>query len=128
VVCAPGSTSSHKKFKAEIYVLAKVTSAPVTWRTKPHWTVSLLWQWCCLLPCYLTHTRPAWCCLLPCYLTHTRPAQCVTSWLTQDEGGRHTPFFSNYRPQFFIRTSDVTGTVNLPADVQMARSSHSRSV
>jgi translation elongation factor EF-Tu-like GTPase len=113
VVCAPGSTSSHKKFKAEIYVLAKVTSAPVTLRTKPHWTVSLLWQWCCLLPCYLTHTRPA---------------QCVTSWLTQDEGGRHTPFFSNYRPQFFIRTSDVTGTVNLPADVQMARSSHSRSV
>lgn len=39
--------------------------------------------------------------------------------LKQDEGGRHTPFFSNYRPQFFIRTADVTGTVTLPKDVEM---------
>ncbi len=34
--------------------------------------------------------------------------------LTKEEGGRHTPFFKNYRPQFFIRTADVTGTVILP--------------
>lgn len=39
--------------------------------------------------------------------------------LAKDEGGRHTPFFTNYRPQFFIRTSDVTGTITLPDDVQM---------
>lgn len=38
----------------------------------------------------------------------------------QEEGGRHTPFFKNYRPQFFIRTADVTGTVTLPKDVEMA--------
>ena len=39
--------------------------------------------------------------------------------LSKDEGGRHTPFFTNYRPQFYFRTSDVTGTLTLPAGVEM---------
>jgi elongation factor Tu len=39
--------------------------------------------------------------------------------LSKDEGGRHTPFFTNYRPQFYFRTSDVTGTVALPQGVEM---------
>jgi elongation factor Tu len=39
--------------------------------------------------------------------------------LTKDEGGRHTPFFDKYRPQFYFRTTDVTGTVNLPEGVEM---------
>jgi elongation factor Tu len=39
--------------------------------------------------------------------------------LSKDEGGRHTPFFSNYRPQFYFRTTDVTGAVSLPAGVEM---------
>ena len=39
--------------------------------------------------------------------------------LSQDEGGRHTPFFSNYRPQFFFRTADITGSVELLDDAQM---------
>ena len=39
--------------------------------------------------------------------------------LTKEEGGRHTPFFSNYRPQFYFRTTDVTGTVTLPSGVEM---------
>jgi len=39
--------------------------------------------------------------------------------LTKDEGGRHTPFFNNYRPQFYFRTTDVTGVVNLPDGVEM---------
>ena len=39
--------------------------------------------------------------------------------LSKDEGGRHTPFFGNYRPQFYFRTTDVTGMVELPADVEM---------
>ena len=39
--------------------------------------------------------------------------------LTQDEGGRHTPFFGNYRPQFYFRTTDVTGTVQLPSGTEM---------
>jgi elongation factor Tu len=39
--------------------------------------------------------------------------------LTKDEGGRHTPFFSNYRPQFYFRTTDVTGAVELPSGTEM---------
>ena len=39
--------------------------------------------------------------------------------LTKDEGGRHTPFFNNYRPQFYFRTTDVTGVIALPEGVEM---------
>jgi elongation factor Tu len=39
--------------------------------------------------------------------------------LSKDEGGRHTPFFANYRPQFYLRTTDVTGTIELPKDTEM---------
>ena len=39
--------------------------------------------------------------------------------LTKDEGGRHTPFFNGYRPQFYLRTTDVTGVATLPEGVEM---------
>ncbi len=39
--------------------------------------------------------------------------------LSKDEGGRHTPFFANYRPQFYFRTTDVTGSIKLPEGVEM---------
>ena len=39
--------------------------------------------------------------------------------LSKDEGGRHTPFFNNYRPQFYFRTTDVTGNIKLPEGVEM---------
>lgn len=39
--------------------------------------------------------------------------------LTKEEGGRHTPFFNGYRPQFYFRTTDVTGVVDLPAGTEM---------
>src|SRR5699024_474850 len=39
--------------------------------------------------------------------------------LSKDEGGRHTPFFANYRPQFYFRTTDVTGVIELPEGVEM---------
>ena len=39
--------------------------------------------------------------------------------LTKDEGGRHTPFFNGYRPQFYFRTTDVTGVANLPDGTEM---------
>jgi elongation factor Tu len=39
--------------------------------------------------------------------------------LSKDEGGRHTPFFNNYRPQFYFRTTDVTGAVELPSGTEM---------
>ena len=44
---------------------------------------------------------------------------CEAYILTKDEGGRHTPFFSNYRPQFYFRTTDVTGSVKLPEGTEM---------
>ncbi|MBK8556435.1 MAG: elongation factor Tu [Lewinellaceae bacterium] len=59
VICKPGSVKPHKRFKCQVYVLAK------------------------------------------------------------EEGGRHTPFFNKYRPQFYFRTTDVTGEVKLPANVEM---------
>ena len=45
--------------------------------------------------------------------------QCECYILTKEEGGRHTPFFSNYRPQFYFRTTDVTGSIELPAGTEM---------
>src|SRR5271168_4504045 len=45
--------------------------------------------------------------------------QCEAYVLTKEEGGRHTPFFGNYRPQFYFRTTDVTGTVHLPEGTEM---------
>jgi elongation factor Tu len=39
--------------------------------------------------------------------------------LTKEEGGRHTPFFNNYRPQFYFRTTDVTGSIELPEGTEM---------
>ncbi|MCP4923523.1 MAG: elongation factor Tu [bacterium] len=49
---------------------------------------------------------------------HTK-FECEAYILKKDEGGRHTPFFSNYRPQFYFRTTDVTGSVELPSGVEM---------
>ncbi len=45
--------------------------------------------------------------------------ECEIYVLSKDEGGRHTPFFNNYRPQFYFRTTDVTGSVTLPAGTEM---------
>ena len=49
---------------------------------------------------------------------HTK-FMCEAYILSKEEGGRHTPFFSNYRPQFYFRTTDVTGQVVLPAGTEM---------
>ena len=49
---------------------------------------------------------------------HTK-FECEAYILTKEEGGRHTPFFSNYRPQFYFRTTDVTGSVELPSGTEM---------
>ena len=49
---------------------------------------------------------------------HTK-FRCEAYILTKEEGGRHTPFFSNYRPQFYFRTTDVTGSVVLPEGTEM---------
>jgi elongation factor Tu len=49
---------------------------------------------------------------------HTK-FECEVYVLSKDEGGRHTPFFNGYRPQFYFRTTDVTGSVELPAGTEM---------
>ena len=52
-------------------------------------------------------------------LRRTRSSKCEAYILTKEEGGRHTPFFTNYRPQFYFRTTDVTGSVELPDGTEM---------
>jgi elongation factor Tu len=55
----------------------------------------------------------------PKSITPHKKFKCNVYVLKKEEGGRHTPFFSNYRPQFYIRTTDVTGVLELPEDVKM---------
>ena len=55
----------------------------------------------------------------PGSVTCHKKFKCQVYVLTKDEGGRHTPFFNNYRPQFYFRTTDVTGECVLPAGVEM---------
>lgn len=55
----------------------------------------------------------------PASITPHKKFNCQVYVLSKEEGGRHTPFFANYRPQFYFRTTDVTGIVNLPEGVQM---------
>ena len=53
------------------------------------------------------------------HVHHIRSLKAAVYVLTKEEGGRHKPFFTGYRPQFFFRTTDVTGTVTLPEGVEM---------
>jgi elongation factor Tu len=55
----------------------------------------------------------------PGSITPHRKFKCEVYVLTKEEGGRHTPFFSNYRPQFYFRTTDVTGSIKLPEGTEM---------
>jgi len=55
----------------------------------------------------------------PGSITPHKKFECESYVLSKDEGGRHTPFFNNYRPQFYFRTTDVTGIITLPAGVEM---------
>jgi elongation factor Tu len=55
----------------------------------------------------------------PSSITPHTKFKCEAYVLNKDEGGRHTPFFSNYRPQFYFRTTDVTGSVELPSGTEM---------
>src|SRR4029079_6467201 len=55
----------------------------------------------------------------PCSITPHTKFKAEAYVLTKEEGGRHTPFFTGYRPQFYFRTTDVTGVANLPEGVEM---------
>ena len=50
---------------------------------------------------------------------HIQNSKHKFTYLTKEEGGRHTPFFNGYRPQFYFRTTDVTGVIELPAGTEM---------
>lgn len=56
---------------------------------------------------------------LPGSITPHKKFECEVYVLTKDEGGRHTPFFKGYKPQFYVRTTDVTGSVELPEGTEM---------
>ena len=55
----------------------------------------------------------------PGTITPHKQFECEVYVLSKDEGGRHTPFFKGYRPQFYFRTTDVTGSCELPSGVEM---------
>src|SRR3979490_2995443 len=55
----------------------------------------------------------------PASITPHAKFECEVHVLSKEEGGRHTPFFNNYRPQFYFRTTDVTGSVELPKGTEM---------
>src|SRR3989454_2805877 len=55
----------------------------------------------------------------PASITPHTKFECEVYVLSKEEGGRHTPFFPGYRPQFYFRTTDVTGSVELPAGTEM---------
>ena len=55
----------------------------------------------------------------PASIKPSKSAEAQVYVLTKEEGGRHTPFFTGYKPQFYIRTTDVTGDIHLPSGVEM---------
>jgi len=60
-----------------------------------------------------------WCWPRPARLRRTRISRVRFTFCPKEEGGRHTPFFKGYRPQFYFRTTDVTGVAELPEGVEM---------
>ena len=72
--------------------------------------------------CFAASTGKGWsadrCCEPGSVTPHTK-FKAEAYILTKEEGGRHTPFFTNYRPQFYFRTTDVTGVVHLPEGTEM---------
>ena len=76
------------------------------------------WDCCCA-----ARKKKKWsagrCCAKPGSITPHTKFKAEAYVLTKEEGGRHTPFFTGYRPQFYFRTTDVTGDVKLPQGVEM---------
>jgi elongation factor Tu len=73
---------------------------------------------CCAAPSVKTSSA-ARCCASRARSPRTPSSLAEIYILTKEEGGRHTPFFTNYRPQFYFRTTDVTGIVHLKEGVEM---------
>ena len=73
---------------------------------------------CCAAPSARTSSAARFC-ASPARSSRTPKFKAEAYILTKEEGGRHTPFFTNYRPQFYFRTTDVTGVVTLPEGTEM---------
>ena len=101
VLCKPGTVKTYKKFLAEVYVLKK---EEVRGRGRPCGATRPAWQSRCDEPCVSVRPTsfplPPPTCVCLCVCVCSRP-----------QGGRHTPFIVNYKPQFFFRTADITGTI-----------------
>ena len=76
------------------------------------------WASCCAAPS-AKKSSAARCCASPAAIKPHTHFTAEIYVLSKEEGGRHTPFFNNYRPQFYFRTTDVTGAVELPKDKEM---------
>ena len=74
---------------------------------------------CCCAARSATTSSAARCCASRASITPHTKFEAEVYVLTKEEGGRHTPFFKGYRPQFYFRTTDVTGACELPAGVEM---------
>jgi len=141
VLAKPGSITPHMKFKAEVYVLSKDEGGrhtPFFNKYRPQFyfrtsdvtgTVALPQGVEMVMPgdnvgVLLRGTKKeeverGMVLAKPGSITPHMDFKAEVYVLSKDEGGRHTPFFTNYRPQFYFRTSDVTGTVALPEGVEM---------
>ena len=74
---------------------------------------------CCCAASTRRTSSAAWCWRRRARSSRTRSSMREVYVLTKEEGGRHTPFFKGYRPQFYFRTTDVTGTIELPDGMEM---------
>jgi ribosomal protein L33 len=74
---------------------------------------------CCSAAPRRKTSSAAWCWPSPARITPHTKFKAEVYVLSKEEGGRHTPFFTNYRPQFYFRTTDVTGTSRCPRGVEM---------
>ena len=141
VLAKPGTVTCHRKFTAQVYVLTKDEGGRHTpffnnYRPQFYFRTTDV-TGVCNLPEGVEMCMPGdnICALLRGVqrteiergqvLAKPGTVHCHTKFtaqvyvLTKDEGGRHTPFFNNYRPQFYFRTTDVTGVISLPEGTEM---------
>ena len=122
VLAKPGTVTCHKKFTAQVYVLTKDEGGRHTpffnnYRPQFYFRTTDV-TGVCNLPAGTEMCMPGDNVEMTIELIHPIAMEQGLTFAIR-EGGRHTPFFNNYRPQFYFRTTDVTGVCELPAGVEM---------
>jgi len=120
VLAKPGSITPHTKFEAEVYILSKEEGGRHTpffkgYRPQFYFRTTDV-TGACELPEGVERGQVL---AKPGTVKPHKKFKAEAYILTKEEGGRHTPFFTNYRPQFYFRTTDVTGSIELPKDKEM---------